>query len=545
MKHKNILPNCFFILSQILMITIFCSSNTSWSISLEANNLQLTQQERTAANKLKELLEKYTYKLGRELTTFHYQTANNSDSYRPTSLEDLRRSATYWGLGFHNVNLVTGDMMGPGHYVATDASGSRSFGGSTDPQLYVAVIKPDAVLLDARFVNGENFQEIQRLQDTWQCEANGNFTGASDIESYGSGKSLSKLFPNFRNSSIESCRKIIIQALIDLKVTAILYDYIASNELDNCRHSRGEALSIISPDAVDINQVAYFSDKMSFDPHHIGAFLKQLYIEGMRDYSILSSFSSDPKSQEMPKSLVSLNSDNSSYEKWKAQSIYKCGPILWNNEKSEGQFSDLVYKLKVYEISYLGYLLSNAYSIKFAGKSNSYFEAHQMRGFNDMSARMVGVSTEKWIEALKAYYNENGENKNWFNKINSIAKIFGENEIQITIDESNKNEMTENIMNAYHRLYEKPEVSYLSFSKMGLGPKVTTLIINQFLSMVKSIPFVTGEIPVTPGKNYSTLMEKNKEVYISYLQECLRQYTNEQITPEEINAGSCGIIPTE
>src|SRR6185312_12636192 len=96
-------------------------------------------------------------------------------------------------------------------------------------------------------------------------------------------------------------RKVFIQAVAELNVSAILYTYNSANELRNCRNGRGEAFLVLSPDAYYAYELAYFGKDKAIDPMGIGGYVKRLYKEGLDDYAV--AYEAAGLKETMPESL--------------------------------------------------------------------------------------------------------------------------------------------------------------------------------------------------------------------------------------------------
>lgn len=511
-----------------------------------STHLSLSPGEQEAVDKIRTLLSKYTYTLDRELATFHYQTAESADSYRPGDWSEIARSSKNWGLGFFNPAFVGGDMAGPGHYVATDVTGSRIFGGANDPQLYVTVLKPNAKILDGRQYFDQNDKVFSEVQKIFNCADNTKNSQPLSIEnSIPTNTSILDWVRHFRNSSVESCRKVIIQVVSDLDVVAILYPYSSSNELDDCRDDRGEALSIISPDAFDVNQLAYFSKQKSFDPNHIGGFLNRLYDEGIQD---LEGMIRGAREEDLakPASISNFHSELADYEEWKSNHIYKCGEEWKRESVVSNPFMNIFKELKDRKIESLKRQLKRAFSSRYLKEQPTgdfNFEVELMKGYHQMTSRVAGVPYSIWIEAVRTFNDSDSEPNSNFNiTLQKIKRILGADSIGGPEFDFNDIEIQKEFMLLLTKLQTKPNFVFAEFAKMGLDPRVALLLVNNALVSLGSVPILAGSLPTSNEVNYQALWEKNRMIYISYLKGCLAQYEDRQVPMDQIRSGSCGLI---
>lgn len=506
----------------LCFVVLFAFSNQASAVDRDHLQLSLTAEERLAADELRLSLAKLMVSLDRELITFHYQRADNFDSYRPSSWEELVRASAGWGDEFFNENNSGGDMIGPGHYVSIDLTGSRTFGGQYDPQLYVTVLKKKAKLLDVR----NNFEKMgleafKKWHQSFSC-VRGQRSSSQTADS------VSQWISTYRNSDTLACRKVIIQAVADLKVDAILYGYSASNELASCRHDRGEALSILSSKSFDENQLAYFSNTQSFDPKHIAGFLNRLYDEGMQDLTLLLNLSE--KEEMKPKSLASSTVLPAAYEAWKASYVYKCGP-LWVNERASPVSEDFTSKIKDRDLLQAKIELKRAVTRKFPNESRGYVSFGDMRGYNEMLARLAGVSVETWASAEKKFY---GVASKGAAGLAELAQVFGENcnpDINIFSVEG---------FEVWKSLAIGPITVFHILQKRGLSPRLAFFLINMLYSSMNGPPLVAEGLPPARNMSDAAFIASNKAVYLNYLRQCMAQVQEEGMDWAHYSAGPCG-----
>lgn len=509
----------------LLCLALLILSGQAFASARDDLQLSLNTYERLATDRLRSGLARFVVPLDRELITFHYQRADSTESYRPSSLAEIVRTSDNWGREFFNPDNAGADMMGPGHYVSTDLTGSRSFGGGVDPQLYVTVLKKSARTLDVRnFLGKEDpiLTDLQVISKTFNCLH----------DNRGIGESLQSWFGLFRNSPSLACRKILIQAMAELKIDAILYSYSAANDLANCRHDRSEAVSIIDPRAFDKNQLAYFSNKGSFDPKHIGGFLNRLYDEGLQDFSLRLGLNEQDEAK--PSTLSSLVSDPSAYETWKASFVYKCGSLrAQENTQSatSASISDLIRKVQDRDIVLAKFHLFRA-SRKFMTQGG-YIAFERMRGYVDLVAEQAGVSPQTWRKAENAYYHLSSSGAQG---LIQVAEILGET----CNPEPGSMTSAEDLLSLWKSASTDVNAAFQNLIKKGLSPRLAKLILNVIYSMSQGVPMVVESPPLPAGTNSAAMTAKNKAAYITYLRQCLTQL--EQATSwSQFNAGSCGL----
>lgn len=518
-----------------MFLMVLTSLITLSTAQAQTANLNLSPVERQAADTIRETFKPFVFTLDREMLTFHYQLSNSTSS-GPADIVQLSQSASRWGRGFGSPELVVSDMAGPGHYVAIDPFGSRSFGGSNDPQLYVVPIKAGATLLNGRSSLDATNNDLFAVRKKLGCPNTTNDLRVminSHEPSSSTEQDLLTWIAYFRNSPNISCRKVVIQALADLHIEGIIYGYSAA-EVSNCRFSRTEAISIISPSAIDIRDLSFFSDQKAVDPKRIGGFVKALYEEGMKDLSLDHSISN------IPTRLNDLNSNNDDYETWKAKYIFKCGP-LWTGEKKELSYQLSAHFMRDNDISVLKIQVRNAFEARFNSISGVVpsLDFTRMRGFRERTAAIAGLSSlqlDTWTAAWKEF--------NGLDTLTRTAQILGEDSRPLEVLKNmNIDKVQSIIFKAFILAKVKPDLIFTALKKLGMGPKFSLLFALQQIDSANGIPFVTGKLPLTPHKNYQLYMARNKMAYMAYLRGCLQQYQDPNVTMEQIDAGACGMIP--
>jgi hypothetical protein len=411
-------------------------------------NFTLDAKERRASDQLKHFLSNYTYSLDRQLVTFHYQSGEGSTVYRPKSLEEIVDASKTWGSEFFNVQNVGNDEIGPGHYVSTDLTGSRNFGGTVDPQLYVTVLRPQAKILDIRSEIDAKENDFAKLEKVFSCEVKDKESSAANSQysaavTAPTGASMEEWFRFFRSSNL-SCRKVLLNAMAELNVEAVIYSYSAASSLSECRHARAEALLIIQSSAFDPRQLAYFSsDNNYFDPNNIGGSLRELYREGEKDYSQIANW---PDEMKIPSALSSFKSTKDKYKLWKEANVYKCGPT-WKREKSDSGILEGLYLMSDSEIAHLHYRLSRAYRNKFKDSANNFFQIHRLRGLNQFYSRLLGLEFETLTKVINFYDNYSGDRSV---SLTAITELLGE-----AINTQNLNQNTYQMYETFSRLLKK------------------------------------------------------------------------------------------
>ncbi len=549
MNFRNI-PKSSLVVASVSLLLIAVPGFAD-SAPREPRTLQfiLTPEERTAADRIKAVLSKFVSPLERDVATFHYQRADNPKDYRPADRNELIRAASELGLSFYNPDFTDNSMLGPGHYVAIDASASRDFGGVIDPQLYVAAIRAGVNVLDGRETLEAKETAFSDVNQTLNC-LKGIVANSYYSNKVPESNGVSDWFSFFRSSPNVSCRKAVIQAATELKISALMYGYSAANEFAGCRNNRTEAFLVISPDAIDPDKISYFSNEKSIDSWGVGGFVKRLFEEGDQDLSLVISRLAyqSARASEIPTDLATFNSNAADYKTWKEKYIFKCGPTLWAKEKVANGAGVNSTDFKDAQIVQVKYQLAKAYREKVDSSNQSnngyrYLDFNLMRGFNEMEYRLAGLPPGKssllqWAKAKQTI--QRGSGSNSFLTYTEAAKVL---DLPSSLDASKYHEMvSQRMVESYVQLKTHPENFFSSLKEFGISPQVGILMINLPLIYLHGIPFVAGELPLSDGKNYSHLAEENKAKYISYLQRCTEEYANPQLSLSQIDLGPCGMI---
>jgi hypothetical protein len=136
---------------------------------------------------------------------------------------------------------------------------------------------------------------------------------------------IGTLVSSFRNSESETCRKVIIKAVADLRVQATRYKWWTGTQLKDCQNS-DEALNVISADAIQSDQMAYFSNEKVIDPNSMGGLVNHLFDE-----------MTPPKSENpifpttKPRALTQFKTTDAAFAGWKKREIMGCGPSHFSN----------------------------------------------------------------------------------------------------------------------------------------------------------------------------------------------------------------------
>jgi hypothetical protein len=234
--------------------------------------------------------------LNRPLMTFHY----SKDQAEPASQAEVFEKASKVARGFNNSDRVDANNFGPGFYVSPDPFASRVFGGVAAPQLTVVTLKEGARILDMR-------------KHTEDAEYAKIMIDAGCVSDFG------------RNGDSKICRQTLIDAYLELKVQAVLYNYLASATINGCEKGGGIALNVVDDSAMDAETISYYSTEKLEPQAGLGKFISRLYEEASQDFD-LNKFLNVPQWTPLPTSLNDVGAMNADeYLNMKKQMIWNCG----------------------------------------------------------------------------------------------------------------------------------------------------------------------------------------------------------------------------
>jgi hypothetical protein len=278
--------------------------------ALHAGDMTLAQREALAG--MRNLVDRQMKVLDHDLVTFHYE---NEKSY-PSTPQELSRQPVFEERFFDSARTSDDNLQGPGYYVSVDASGSRMYGEGA-PKLVVMTVKHGSRIFDGTPKGREIPGMEKALVDFY-----GQFKCGPFPQRQVANAPLWAYLKHLRDSPSEECRQAFIGIFKDLRVQAMLFGYPAT-DLKGCESTRRQALNLISVDAVEGGLTVYFSHDRSFDPHHMGGYIKRLYDEGRGTL-----VGDSPAEQALPKTLDDApEPSESEYAQWKSKNIYKCGSL--------------------------------------------------------------------------------------------------------------------------------------------------------------------------------------------------------------------------
>src|SRR3989338_526088 len=499
----------YIISSLILLLSIF----------VNADSLLDTRQQ------LKQELSKSVSVLDREMVTYRYEIKNQ---FEPNSVQDVVGRIRGWPERFYNKSVVTGDVAGPGTYLAVDPYASRSFGGA-NPQLYVLTLKKGINILNlSNSINAIAKNLIKKVHQDLECKEK---NGTDEILIAENKMDLFSL----RLSSTEKCREFVTDLVRDLQIHAIFYNYMASNSLSECR-DRSTAINVISSNALDFSKIAFFSNEKSFDTADYAVYVKSLYHEANDDFSL---FFLTFNVADAPTTLEKIiHVDQNLYLKWKQEKIFSCGSKCAYENNMENDLMSIVNSnlekyFKDLEVQDLLYKLVKAFYAKL--KTNStYFQLSNIVKVAKLQYLATGLRQD---DATFQRY--------MFLTNNQFA------------DEKYKNELKEMLQTEILLFELKPDLQLIQDELQKIGkneidsPDLYIKILN--LSGIKGnyaiislnqITAYRGKVVISsidPNKSFMENLQISKANYKSALAECVQMYSDEKLSYEEIQKTDCAM----
>lgn len=494
-----------------------------------------------ATLKLKKLLAKHIYTLDRPVTTFRYEGGNaimpKPAPFIPQNKEDVIRHTLAWTGTFFDSKIEGWDTMVPGVYVATDPLASRAQYGGTDPKLFVITLKSGSTILDIRAPDIFDKPIANKLWKEMACPSNYEF--ALD-------------FGKIRNSQSLMCREALINAVKELHVQAILYSYVAANTFADCRSTRNEAFNIVSPDVIDTDKLAFYSNDLKIETKRLSLSTAALYREGLPDL-YLQTFADNEDQLAIPRSIDHLPLPNlKTYSTWKGNFIYKCG-LPRTHEPSE--FDGLLELGKRYRDSdpdLFKIKLETTRAFKKRKINYGFIDFRFVRAIAQKRYYFAGMALDlskykQWRHGVSAImgYQEKYSKLSYAKRISAASRYFEEKSTFAP-----KNDFENLDFQIFSEVFKKNvnepiskniRLIVNSYLKLGIPKQATTILVEGYLMYLGVPPFIVGELPTDPDKDYSEQFKENRDEMVAILKECLKIYQNPHLSDEEVQKGMCAI----
>lgn len=507
----------------VFLISILSSLSLAQSLTSEQG-----------AAKLKELFAPYVYSLDRPMTTFRYENAQHL-AFSPNTIQDVFNRLLPWTSRFFDSNVVDGNEEGPGVYASIDPVATRGGFGGEIPELFVITLKASSVVLDIR--TPSNFNHA--LLDLWKdmgCTSNLSSMQYLDMGT-------------LRNSSDIRCREGLISALKQLHVQVILYAYGAANGFAGCRLTRTEAVNIIAPEIIDLNQLAYYSATQKLESPALNSQMalmaNAIYREGLQDLTI--AMYSSPLDE--PAALADAPApDNASYARWKNKYIFKCGPPR-AREATEGDFIIQAAREAAGNNDFLKlqYAMTKAFHNH---NPNMYLDIQRLKALQVAEYRFSGMASddskfESWQSGFNIARSSSYANLPLNQSLAQAEQLFQEPSSLISyVDYTTltTDVMTEVIKHSRTGIFTK-NIGFLiqAFLRRGLSERTTEVLVDSILLQSNLPPLVWGELPKDPNRDYSVQMARNKVMAEKILNHCIDIYNNPQTTAQDFQTGECSL----
>lgn len=480
--------------------------STATSASSKANLIQ----------RFDDLLSSHRFNLKRDLMGFHYET-DNGGGLQDQSLDDISKWMLSKPSRFFSSNANEAMVAGPGLYLAVDPSVTRGFGGEM-PELAVVKVKKDSQILDSSTLLKDSERDtINQLVSGFNCISPGAPSQIFDI-----GAAISTL----RYSTDPQCQQIIMDALTQIKVQAILYNYDGA-ELKNCG-SRYLALNVVDPSSIEVT--AYFSKSLAIDNGNQAPFLRALYEEGAVTFRFRVESAQRGLSFSAAIDTSAASPSANDYELWKKQFIFGCGSS-WGNVGSDSS-SDLNSGIMALAHNYKETqdLIVNAAlaygKITPGTNRNTYFDFTSIQAILDLEfkASSLGVDSSKY--------------SNWLAARKSVANGF--------------NFSPDDFLKAGQLLEEQePSGSNYNYSQMALAyiaknPLPTPLPISYLKDMSRAVNLGSNltHIIYDPWLVYSGVapMDVSVDDFNKVLKKCIEVYSQPGQSMDALDSTDCRIV---
>lgn len=461
--------------------------------------------------------------LDRELMTFRYESHPKENMKTAKDIEARVRNRPE---RFFKKDVTSYDAAGPGSYVAIDPVASRSFGGDT-PQLYVFNLKKGTRILNLeRSFTSEEKDLIKKIHNELQCKMK-----RSNEETLIEEKDMN-LF-SLRQSSTEACRETAIAIAKTLKVQAIMYSYLASNSLADCRN-RSVALNIISAEAIDFKTVVFYSDQYSIDDMDTGRFIKKLYDESDDDFSFSNlSKLGNPMPVELEKKTLASNTE---YSPWKQSKIFNCGP-KWTPEDKQSlvtaAFNENL-KLNFTDPEIQNLLINLGTTFKAKAGASVYFDSSQITKFQRLTFKVSGLPQDettfaRFFQIQNQFYDK--QNQEEIKKLYGIKKTIAElGDITSEADEIAKR------MSPSER--KSPDFYFRILAHFEITGGYALVSLNK-MNMYRGGVLLSS---ADPKKSFAENIAISKQAYKNAISECISLYSDVNLTYEDIQKTDCSFV---
>ena len=491
-----------------------------------------------AAARIANLLRPRLVPLDRETMTFHY--AYRQETPKISRSAQLADWAGWMADQFSNVDAVSDDLEGAGFYVATDPASSRSYGGA-NPLLFATPIRKGAIILDMvgdRDGDLTAVAELNQLSSDLQCGPPGN---SDPVQNMGNATIA------FRNSKNEVCRAVIIEAYRELGVEAILYSYESDNFTQSCRE-RSDAFNIINKSAIAIEGNALYWNEGSFSSKTLARMISQTFRDAHSEFYARYATVLYPDNYQLPGSLRDLQTFERSAQSWRKRNLLRCGP-KWSIENAEGSLSKLTKIIKstfaTPDVQDATLNWQSAYRQRYQrldydpGAPQRILEVERLVYLQTSLARDFS-QFDIWREANDSY--GYFSKKTELEKDQDAGKILGE-----TVPGASVSNISQDILNQIHAIYNpkfpQPGLYGTLLKKLGFGPLISLIKLNQAMSFLGGPPMLATEVPSHPEVNEQYLVDENKAVYIAILTKCSAMMKDQSLSITEIDTSVCGVRP--
>jgi len=500
-----------------------------------------TTEYQRAVDQLVQVVQAHMTTLDRPMLTFHYQIgappgAAGPSVFEPTTIDDVKKRIAGRPRRFFDAQTVDHTMQGAGVYVAIDPAASRGFGGNL-PRLFAITLKKGARIFAAiSMTNPQEQALIKSAAEAFGCK--NPDAGASQSTT------IDTMVARFRNSTDPTCRQLIIDAFSKLDVQAILYGYSAANSLDGCRE-RSEALNIVSSQAIDFERINYYSPSKDIESVSMVDQISRLYRESVDDFNVRWTSPQDQLSSPLA-TTTAQPLDDDAYREWRNANIFKCGRA-WSPERFADGIDMASGIRRAFYRREIGELLlktKRGFQARVTGP-NSWsvqFDPTRINVIERMEYRLTGLPADfsKFPQFLAAKNALNDYKLTPEERSRKIGELLDEPGAAVnyaTLQSDLMNYVTS--LSAEQR--NSPNALFALFNRMQIGPRQALISINQLTGAFGSTPFIATAPSLDLGPSSLANYEANITVFKRLLEKCGEIYSDQRLTLEQIQAGSCGV----
>ncbi len=537
----------FFVILSLQAAFVFAQTTKDDKRSVRTLTAEEVFEDEKIVSELAKILSSHAVVLDRPLVVFRYENLSKPTTINPNSMQEVKASiAARTALFLNPLAERSHYVVGHGIYTASDPVVSRKVYGGEQPALYVFKIKSGSIIFD--YSSFADWAKTERLAQSSGCKPLGILSLGTWSES-----------TEFR------CRNNFIEAFKKLKISGILYGWeLASNALAGARNGRFDALNIISAEAIDFYQSAFYSNEKKIEPSaEFSSLIHNLYLESLKDPFF---HREKPESLKIPRTLQDSSiAQKNDFDPWLKENIWRCGQRRKNLE-------DIPYRLYLentqeYHIdSVTADLIRRAYDASEAARKRGVFVIFDYMQLKIGLERFTQAfeeeldhrySHEMTVYIVKLFFGADPETRSWpeNKKVQEYLRLTGEiwpafDEFIAKNPEALKNntaiflsyadELSKKYLGTNRTLKNQINTSDMFIAFKNIQPNFFAFQ-NAFYNTSREFSMALPK-SLAKDKTYEERKKLYNEIIQKDLRYCISIYENTALTNEQVYASPCGGI---